>query len=173
MDIDRDDMEALLNDPRFKRIFENVQKKQVRQQSTIEQYMSAVRERHSDEQVKQALAWTLAAFADLIEYDVATKQGIIIFVRIKSTPSTREMKMTTSPDGFTITRAIKAEYISLYYIDIILDEEIQSDEAKIMAMIEKSKSQEKGELHPEFNFLLEGRGRGGKMKLELWTHEFE
>ena len=171
--------------PEFREILDFTKKQQLNNQNTqVEMDLERVRNAHTPEEVERAIEWVLTAFEGMIREDPGTGYPMIYFAKFTNDAKAKKKGWCMKADGrFVYTRAISAERLALYYIDVILDESIQSDEDRIWAMIDNSKkrippkpldpevvrSRSQYPLHPELLFLI-GEDKAGEPKLELWIH---
>lgn len=144
------------------------QQPQVARETDVESQLREIRESHTEAEVKVALEWVVSFFKDLIRYDPKTEAPRIWFANFNANKESRAKGWTNSANGFIIGRSMLAERFALYYIDVILDETIRDDQAKMWAIINYSKEHDEsniGMMHPELLFLI-----GESNELELWIH---
>jgi len=106
--------------------------------SPIEMYLDIVSDAHTQEELAQAFNWVLRVFENMIRKKEERKQ--IYFVEITSTERTRQMGLTTAADGWEEIISLNARWMSLFYIEVILDDSYKTDQEKVRAMIAFSKS---------------------------------
>lgn len=174
-----DEAQRILNLPEFREILEHAQRPGPRI-TQVDQDMEQIRSAHTSQEVETAIAWVLDVFADMIRHDKGTNSEIVYFASFTNDKDAQRKGWCMSGDGrFIHTRGIPADKLALYYIDVILDDSIETDEDKVWAMIDNSKNRIPprpldGEamrarssypLHPELLFLI---GEDGE--LEMWIH---
>ena len=131
-----------------------------------------IREAHTPEQRDSAVEWVMRVFDPMIRHKEQSKE--VYFVDITSTKRTRKAGITTAGKGWREVIHLGVETLSLYYIHIILDDSIKTDEEKIRAMIaECSRKKDEadnplvevwGSLYDKAWKYIDGP------RLEMWTH---
>ncbi len=140
-----------------------------------EKILKEARESHSKMEVKQAFDWVKRVFAPMIGDGITTSSREVKFAVVTGSQKTRTSGLTSVDDDWREHRSIDIEVIALYYIDVIISEPMATDMEILYSVIRDSKRRksEKGDLHPEFNFIIGPVPEGEELPvLEIWTHEF-
>ena len=141
------------------------------QKTFTEIRLDEIREAHTEEERERALEWVLRVFKRMIRQKQQVKT--VYFVEIESTRRTRKKGLTTAGHKWTEIKSLPAEWLSLFYIDVILDEAHKSDDEKVRAMIAKAAAQKDEEDDPLRHVWKDHhkvwRWIDGE-KLQLWTH---
>lgn len=169
----------LLDDPRVQAMIraaaeqESLRPVSSTQQTTINARVDLIRAQFTDEQIERARQWVMMAFQDMINPRQSTPHVLVCVVY--ASPRTRRMGITTSPDGEVIPHSFEVDCLAGMFIEPILDESLQTEEERILAMTSPEQHEALERYGIEFPWEMEWlySEKDGKRVPELWTHHIK